>query len=110
MMKYEARVQVVGGEIVVRTFVNTVGRVTWVRNDIGAYTATLPEAFGPDRVHFPTRVLDIDLEGEQSAIIGFGAPDKIVVNAQNSAGDHVEWLSYSVEFEVYPTSFLETHA
>lgn len=106
-MKYKAHLQLVSGQIVTRTFVNTVGCVTWERIEVGVYRATLPQAFGAERIHLPSRVLDIDLEGEQSAIIGLSAPNQIEVNAQNSAGDHVDWLSYSVEFEVYPTSFVE---
>ncbi len=108
MMKYKAHLKLVDGVIVVRTFVNTVGAVTWVRPEAGVYVATLPENFGEDRIHLPVRVLDVDLEGEMSASIGIGEPNQIVVTAQTSVGDHTDWLAYTVEFEIYPTSSLQS--
>lgn len=108
MMKYKAHLKLVDGVIVVRTFANTVGAVTWERAEAGVYRATLPDDYGVERIHLPSRVLDIDLEGEASAIIGIGAPNMIEVSAQTSVGDHTDWLDYTVEFEIYPTSSLQS--
>ena len=105
-MKYKAHLKLVDGVIVVRTFVNTVGAVTWARPEAGVYNATLPANYGVERIHLPSRVLDIDLEGASQAIISIAAPNMLQVAAQNSGGDHVDWLDYTVEFEIYPTSYL----
>ena len=108
MMKYKAHVKLVDGVIVVRTFVNTVGAVAWERVSAGVYNATLPDNYGVERIHLPNRVLDIDLEGESQATVSIASANTIQVAAQTSVGDHTDWLSYTVEFEVYPTSSVQT--
>lgn len=106
MMQYKAHLSIVDNAIVTRTFMNTVGPVLWTRISAGVYRATLAEAYGAERIHLPARVLDIDLEADVSAIVGLLDSSTIEISAQNSQGDHVDWLSYSIEFEIYPTSYL----
>jgi len=105
-MKYKAHLKLGDGVIVVRTFENTVGAVTWTRLSAGLYECTLPESFGIDRIYLTNNVLDIDLEGKTQSLFSISGPNKMEIAAQNDQGDFSDWLNQFVEFEIFPTSYV----